>query len=432
MDQVDLLGIGLGPANLSLAALAESAGSLRTSFLESKPEFRWHSGIMLPSAQLQVSYLKDLVTLVDPTSRFSFLNYLAHNGRIFRSLVANGTSCSRQEFEDYYRWAAGQLSSVRWNSEVREVSVRGDSFEVATADGTVTRTRNLVLGSGRKPSVPSFAQPLVGRSILHGSDILRANPETKGKKVLVVGAGQSGAEIVNYLLTDGGLPSSLTWISSRVGFLPIDDSPFTNEWFAPPYVDYFQGLTGDRRAELLSHQRLASDGISESLLRSIYRRLYDLDLARSGLRHQLLTSRRMVDLAPDGDRYTSTLHDADGNRLERCDADVVIFCTGYSSAAPAYLEPLRQRLLNRQGEFEVQGDYSLSWDGPPGLRVYVQNAAEATHGIADPNLSLASWRSARILNSVLGEDLYRLDRVTSTVTWESVPDRDRDGDLIAP
>jgi lysine N6-hydroxylase len=30
-----------------------------------------------------VSYLKDLVTLVDPTSRYSFLNFLVREGRIY-------------------------------------------------------------------------------------------------------------------------------------------------------------------------------------------------------------------------------------------------------------------------------------------------------------------------------------------------------------
>jgi lysine N6-hydroxylase len=103
MTARDVIGIGLGPANLSLAALLAPVEGIDACFLEAKPHFQWHSGIMLPDAQLQVSYLKDLVTLVNPTSRFSFLNYLQETGRLFRAMVANRTGCSRREFEQYYQ-----------------------------------------------------------------------------------------------------------------------------------------------------------------------------------------------------------------------------------------------------------------------------------------------------------------------------------------
>ena len=126
----------------------------------------------------------------------------------------------------------------------------------------------------------------------------------------------------------------------------------------------------------------------------------------------------MVDLRRDGDALLVSLHDIDRGGPERCAADVVIFCTGYRSRVPDYLEPLRGRVTNTDGTFEVNEDYSLRWDGPDGLRLFVQNFAEGTHGIADPNLSLSSWRSARILNAVLGRDQYRVDQATSTMSWQ--------------
>jgi lysine N6-hydroxylase len=66
---------------------------------------------------------------------------------------------------------------------------------------------------------------------------------------------------------------------------------------------------------------------------------------------------------------------------------------------------------------EVNRDYSLEWDGPAGARLYVQNMSEPTHGVADPNLSLAAWRSAQILNAVTGRKVYRVDHETSTTAW---------------
>ena len=80
---LDIAGLGIGPANLSLAALCDEAGGeIRARFFDRKPAFSWHRGMMLPGARLQCSWIKDLVTPVVPTSRFGFLSYLADRGRL--------------------------------------------------------------------------------------------------------------------------------------------------------------------------------------------------------------------------------------------------------------------------------------------------------------------------------------------------------------
>lgn len=416
----DVVGAGLGPCNLSLAALLEPLTGIRARFLEARSSFRWHCGIMVPGAQLQVSFLKDLVTLVDPCNPFSFLNYLSTEGLLHRFLIAHTDRCSRQEFERYYQWAAGRIGSVRWDHHVEQVDLRGDLLEVTCADRPPIRTRNLVLGSGQTPSMPDFATKLRGDTVLHSSEFRIVRPELAGRDVTVVGAGQSGAEVVNHLLSgELGLPRSLTWVSSRVGFLPMDDSPFSNEWFHPSYVDHFYGLSPERRRNLLARQRLASDGVSESLLREIYRRLYELDALRPNrLRRRLLVCRRVTDLIEDDGRLMALIRDDDTGAIETCATDVAIFATGYRSEFPAYLEPLRGRLLDGEGTMRVRRDYALDWDGPANLGIYVQNSAETTHGIADPNLSLAAWRSARIVNSICGRTVYRTEDSRSTISWD--------------
>ena len=47
---------------------------------DARPEFRWHPGMLVDGATLQVPFLADLVSLADPTSRYSFLNYLRERG----------------------------------------------------------------------------------------------------------------------------------------------------------------------------------------------------------------------------------------------------------------------------------------------------------------------------------------------------------------
>lgn len=76
MKTYDFIGIGIGPFNLSIAALAEGLDGFSSLFLERKPHFSWHPGMMVPDCHMQTSFLKDLVSAVEPTNRHSFLNYL--------------------------------------------------------------------------------------------------------------------------------------------------------------------------------------------------------------------------------------------------------------------------------------------------------------------------------------------------------------------
>jgi lysine N6-hydroxylase len=426
VNTTDVLAIGLGPSNLSLAALAVAVPDLDVRVVERGRALRWHPGLMVEGAELQVSYLKDLVTLIDPTSPFSFLNYLAEQGRLHRFLlVAASGATFRQEFADYYRWAAGRLPGVRWGTGVVSVDLDGDRFAVRTDTGEVFHTSNLVLGTGHTPRLPSWVEGHRLDTVLHSSRFTTIAPVTAGRDVVVVGGGQSGAEVMRSLLGDrSALPASLTWITSRDNFLPLDDSPFVNEWFHPSYVDHFVGLSPQRREHLLAGQRLASDGISEHLLRDLYRRLYYFDVAEPGrLRHRLLTSRRVSGLVDGNGRYVLHVTADDQGRVERIEADLVVCCTGYEAALPAYLDPIRSLLDTDGPQLRLEADYRVRWHGPPNARIYAQNFGGRSHGIADPNLSLIPWRSAKIINSIAGREVYRVAGAESTVRWGDGHDR---------
>lgn len=73
--KADLIGIGIGPSNLSTAALLDPLKEINSIFFDCKQEFQWFPGMLFPEATIQVSWLKDLVTLVDPTSRHLFLSF---------------------------------------------------------------------------------------------------------------------------------------------------------------------------------------------------------------------------------------------------------------------------------------------------------------------------------------------------------------------
>ena len=423
---LDAIGVGIGPFNLSLAALLTPTG-FHARFFERNADFQWHPGLLFPEATVQVSYLKDLVTLADPTSRYSFLNFLHAKKRFYRFIITGQSRVHRLEFNQYLQWVAGQLDNVEFGAEVRTVSLEEGHFSVRLSDRTLSTT-NLVLGTGLVPNVPPWARPYLGRELFHSIDYLDHPFDVTGKLVAVVGGGQTGAEVVFHLLRDSErLPTQLMWISSRSNFLPLDDSPFTNELFTPAYSDYFFGLSPEQRDLLLGEQRLASDGVSEGLLQRIYNRLYELEfLERRDVGNgggpgtnrlaRLMPGQDVVDMRRGASGCELVLRSRWGDTQE-VRADVVVLATGFGYDLPEAMQPLADRLSWDRNGFPVRADFSIAWDGPANLRIYAQDAARHMRGVADPNLSLMAWRSAIIANSLLGKTVYEVAGESSALDF---------------
>lgn len=418
-EMLDAVGVGIGPFNLSVAALMHPL-ELRSRFFERRGDFNWHPGLLFPEATIQVSFLKDLVTLADPTSAFSFLCFLFSHKRLYRFINANFPRVTRVEFNQYLRWVCASLPNLEFGRGVDAVFFDGESLVVDLGDELV-RTRNVVLGSGLAPVIPACAGPHVGRSVLHATNFLNGDLQTGGKRVVVVGGGQTGAEVFNYLLGDEArMPRELTWISRRPNFQPLDNSPFTNDLFTPSYSNYFFNLPRAEKNTILAQQKLASDGISEDLLASIYRRLYEIEFLNGGSRvcslrpqHELAGMSRRASTG-----WSLELRNGLNGQEDSVEADIVILCTGSEYRLPKYLDPLRGRIpLEPGGGFKMREDFSVEWDGPPSLNIYAQNAARHTRGVADPNLSLMAWRSATIVNSLAGRTVHNVKESNSVFDW---------------
>jgi lysine N6-hydroxylase len=415
---LDAAGIGIGPFNLSVAALLHPIGGLHTRYFERTTEFKWHPGILFPESTIQVSYLKDLVTLADPTNPFSFLAFLAAEKRLYRFINAKFDSVTRQEFNQYFRWVCSQLPTLEFNRSVEAIAYQKDSLVVELRDEQV-RARNIILGTGLSPYIPACAKPHLGSTIFHASTYLHHNIQPRGRRIAVVGGGQTGAEIVFHLLADSAiLPHEVLWISRRSNFLPLDDSPFTNELFTPGYSNYFFNLPEHYRRQLLAEQKLASDGISLGLLEKLYQRLYALEfLEKRGRPCSLIPGSELVDIHATSGGWLIQVQDMLTGQVAPFDVDIVVLCTGLTHTFPAYLEPLMPRIHWDTNGFLVNEDFSILWDGPQSLKIYVQNAAKYARGVADPNLSLMAWRSAVIVNSLAGRRVYDVEEPSSAFNW---------------
>jgi len=400
----DFIAIGLGPFNLGLACLTEPLPGLSGVFLERKPDFDWHSGMFLEGSTLQTPFLSDLVTLADPTSPFSFLNYLKQTGRLYSFYIRESFFPLREEFNDYCRWAAARLSSVRFGRTVSEVTFdeREQRYAVRTAEGETYRAPRLVVGTGTPPFLPPACEGL-GGDLVHSSGYLPAKERLRGKRsITVVGSGQSAAEIYHDLLQDIDRHGyRLTWVTRSPRFFPLEYTKLTLEMTSPEYVDYFHALPPDVRETLGASQKNLYKGINSELVNAIFDLLYTKS-RRGKVPTRLLTNTSLDTARYDAatGAYTLGLRQVEQGREHSIDTEGLVLATGYRYEVPGFLEPVRDRIRwDDRGRYDVTRDYAIDVTGDG---IYVQNAELHTHGFAAPDLGMAAYRNSRIIRRLLG------------------------------
>jgi L-ornithine N5-oxygenase len=420
----DVLGIGFGPSNLAVAAAiaeepAEPEGGLTSLFLERKPGYAWHPGMLLEGAQVQLSFLKDLVTLRNPQSRFSFLCYLKSKGRLDKFANLRNFYPTRIEFNDYYCWVAQQLADrVRYGREVESIS------PVSTGDGAVELLRvrsrdaasgapeeylcrNLIVATGGVPAFPKGVELPEADGVFHSHQFLNRvktlYPDPCGTyRFVVVGSGQSAAEIFQYLMNN--YPEArVTAALRRFAYKPADDSDFVNEIFFPHMVTFLYGLPETRRRSILrEHNDTNYSAVDLDLIKQIYQALYERMIVNdTRVAVQPFLELRGVRKAPSGvvAEFWSSAHE----RPEFLEADGVVLATGYvRERRHPLLKDLDPYLVPDGGSgYRVTRDYRL--ETRPGFapEVFLQGFCEDTHGLSDTLLSVLPVRSFEILQALL-------------------------------
>lgn len=447
----DIVGVGIGPFNLGLAALSAPLDDVDAVFLDAAPEFRWHPGMMIDGATIQVPFLADLVTMADPTSPYSFLAFLKATGRLYPFYIRESFYPLRAEYDAYCRWVAARLDSLRWSRRVVAVEhdAAADAFvvraEVLAPDGTVAGTeehrgRHLVLGVGTAPVLPPALRALadeVARGehpgagpLVHSAQYLpHRGALTESGSVTVVGSGQSAAEVYRDLLEgvhgDARGPGyRLDWVTRSPRFFPMEYTKLTLEMTSPEYTDHFHALPLELRQLLGREQRGLYKGISGELVDEIYDALYRLSLD-GPVPTTLLTDTEVVAAryepatVPDGaGEYVLHLRHAQlGREVERR-TRALVAATGYAASVPAFLDPVRRLLrFDELGRFDVARDYTVD----DARRVHVLNGEEHTHGITAPDLGFAAWRNAVVLRTVTGREVYPVEERIAFQTF-GLPD----------
>ncbi|MBA4860513.1 SidA/IucD/PvdA family monooxygenase [Streptomyces sp. PSKA54] len=404
----DFVGIGLGPFNLGLACLTEPIDELDGVFLESKPHFEWHSGMFLDGAHLQTPFMSDLVTLADPTSPYSFLNYLKESGRLYSFYIRENFYPLRVEYDDYCRWAASKLSSIRFNTTVTEVAYEDDIYVVRTESGETHYGRRLVLGTGTPPYIPEACQGL-GGDFIHNSRYVQNKQELQRKEsITLVGSGQSAAEIYYDLLSEIDVHGyRLNWVTRSPRFFPLEYTKLTLEMTSPEYVDYFHALPEETRYRLESQQKGLFKGIDGDLINEIFDLLYQKSLG-GPVPTRLLTNSALHTAAYEDGTYTLGLRQEEQGKDYEIRTEGLILATGYKYSTPAYLEPVRDRIhWDSQGRFDVARNYSIDTTG---RGIFLQNAGVHTHSITSPDLGMGPYRNSYIISELLGREYYPVEK----------------------
>jgi lysine N6-hydroxylase len=413
----DVAGIGIGPSNLSVAALLDSVPEISSAFFERAGAFAWHPGLMFRGARLQTSFLKDLVTFADPVNPHSFINFLHSKQRLHQFINADFDRVTRAEFTEYMAWVAARLPNLKFAREVKDVRFHNEMFVSRIEPNIEIYSKHVILGVGHRPLIPTCARPHVGKAVFHSEEFLDRVPRRAVDSVTIIGGGQSAAEIFLHVIMSSELRvRALNWVTKRDNFSPLDESPFANEYFTPLYSNYFFGLELDHRLNLLETQKLASDGVSPATLREIYQEIYQAKyVEQRPLELNLFVDNELVAIDGAGSQWNATIADVASGERNVLRTDLVVLATGYETGVPPAIDGIRHLFEFEQDQLRLKRDFSACWRTPCKNRLYLQNAGRRSHGIADPNLSLLAWRGATIINSLLGRERFRVPQSDSII-----------------
>ncbi len=450
----DLLGVGFGPSNLALAVAMEEHNdrfpdqALTAHYCERQPTFGWHTGMLLEGATMQVSFLKDLVTMRDPTSHFSFLRYLFDHGRLPAFINHKVLFPSRIEFADYLGWVARQLDHVAVYSaeviDVRPVGQGVDEVDGSADDGPIElldvfvrrpsaggepetetyRTRNLVVAAGLVPTLPKGVA--LGPRTWHSSELLDrlatvdagvAAGDDPPASFVVVGSGQSAAEVTEHL--HARFPAAQVYaVFGKYGYCPADDSPFVNQIFDPEAVDQYFTAGADVRRRLMADHRATNYSVVDlELIETLYRRQYHEKVVGVPRLHTL-RSTELAGVSEGDDSAEVDVTSLLNGERRRLRVDVVVCATGYEPAdTRRLLGAMADRChVDARGLLRLGRDYRIVTDDCVVAGIYVQGATEHTHGISSTLLSNTAVRAGEILASVLAPTRVP---VTQSLTKES-------------
>ncbi|KUH82808.1 MULTISPECIES: SidA/IucD/PvdA family monooxygenase [unclassified Mycobacterium] len=434
-SDLDFIGIGFGPSNLALAVAADEIVPDRKGlFFERSGTFQWHPGMLLDGTKMQISFLKDLATLRNPASRYTFLQYAKARGRLEQFVNLHEFHPSRLEYNDYLRWVAEFFTDrVCYNTIVTAVVPVGHSpssnghltrfrvhvRDMATGAESCFFTANVIFGGGGVPRL--LGARADASAVLHSSAFLpnftnRFNESQKPYRFAVIGNGQSAAEIVDYLLNHYPGATIHLFISDCT-LRATDHSPFINEHFFSTSAADFYNHPPAQRVALRSALRSTNYGVVDAdLLQKLYQITY-LDEVKGCRRLLLHRESRLSQIEEIDDQVVASFEDRFSGDSSEFHFDGAVLATGYERVldAEVFRHVLPHVLWDESGAISLTRSCRVNTVPAVTARLFLQGYGEAWFGIGDTLLSLLPFRAQAIAqeigNAPSGAPIRRKQRV---------------------
>lgn len=421
-DMLDVIGVGFGPANMALAVALREAGERRgtpwrAAFFEAAAATSWHAGLLFEDASMQVAFAKDLATMRNPRSAFSFMQFLAERGRLADFINRGSMAPLRIEFAEYLKWAADALAAdVAYSSRVEAVTPVLEDGVITSYDVDVTgpagatraRSRHVVLATGLQPVMPACLQT-GGRAWHSGAYLARVGDLDPGstRRIAVIGGGQSAAEVL--LDVRERFPEArIHSIHSRFGLTPSDASPFANQIFDPGSVDLlYQAPEAERTRIDLMHANTNDSVVSPATLQE----LFDTDYRDKWLgRERFLWHRtsRVVDATDTFGGVRLLIHDALAGADRALEVDAVICATGYRPQDPKTMLGDADSLhRDAAGRPMTTRRYQACFRAPSSGHLFLIGQTRHQHGVSATLLSNAAVRAGEITDAIMETEARR-------------------------
>jgi L-ornithine N5-oxygenase len=420
---VDILGIGFGPAAISVATAIEDdwetlpPGGRRLSarFLDRAPNAAWQPNMLLAGTDIQHHFLRDFATPRNPRSRFTFPNYLVDTDRFFPFTLMGGY-VSRHEWNEYVVWTTNKLTlPVQYDTDVvsvvpvvedgRVVAARVLGRHTGTGETSEHLARNVLVSIGHSPFVPEIFVPHVGPRVFHSTEFLPrigALPEAP-RRIAVVGAGQNAGEI--FLHMANAYPQAQVFsIARNSGFRMYNLGHFSNEAYFPAETDYFYALDRPTREKVFDEVYTTNYAcVDPDVSTALYRMVYEDHHWGQGRLH--MRKRTAIDAcaATPGGGYRLALREVNTGETDELDVDLIVCCTGFREPRlPAMLEPFRPYVrLEDSGDPVVSRDFRLGVTPDCEVGVYLNGITEWRHGInSATSFSTMAIKAGDILRDV--------------------------------
>lgn len=409
----DVIGVGFSPSNLAVAAaINEDYKNIKAIFIEQKEDFVWHQGMLINDTTMQISFLKDIATLRNPSSQYSFLTYLHEENRLENFANLRTFYPTRIEFNNYLTWAAKKLNEyVVYSRKVINIystNIGSDKIIVVETKNNLTGeiekrySRNIIVACGLSPRYTINYQNKNSKNIFHSAFYLQ-NIENINKeeslKFLVVGGGQSAAEITKDLHSNFK-NSTVTNTFSGFGLKPADDSEFVNEVFCTYSVDEFYNTNNSVREQILeNHSDTNYAVVDVDLIKELYRINYEEKvLGKKRLIFNKMT--KVISIEETNNKVIVQSFDKINSKYQLNEYDVVVLATGYTSnTGVELLKNLKDELvLNQNNNIEIDRYYKVKTKKD--LGIYSVTGNELTHGLSDTLLSVLAVRADEILLNI--------------------------------